>query len=188
MRATPLQMALVAAAVANGGRIMTPHVMAEIQARDGDVVERYREPARGAPRCRPTWPRTMRGAMIGVVQDGTATGLQIPGVEVGAKTGTAQLGTGPPESHGWMIAFAGPPGEPAQVAVAVIVEGLDGASEADRRPGGRARSPRRSCEAALPGPGDRGRPRRPDDRDRRRAALVTSWAAPWLTHEPARPR
>lgn len=129
VRATPLQMALVAAGVGNGGRIMTPHVMSEIRARDGDVVERYREgPWRDSMSA--DVARTMREGMIGVVQGGTATVMQIPGVEVGAKTGTAQLGTDPPKSHGWMIAFAGPPGEPAQVAVAVIVEGLDGASEA----------------------------------------------------------
>jgi len=129
VRATPLQMALVAAGVGNGGRIMTPHVMGEIRARDGDVVERYKvAPWRDSMST--DVATTMRAAMIGVVQNGTATRMQLPGVEVGAKTGTAQLGTEPPRSHGWMIAFAGPPGEPAHVAVAVIVEGLDGVSEA----------------------------------------------------------
>jgi penicillin-binding protein A len=129
VRATPLEMALVAAGVGDGGRIMTPHVMSEIRARDGDVVERYKvSPWRDS--MTPEVATTMREAMVGVVQGGTATVMQIPGVEVGAKTGTAQLGTDPPRSHGWMIAFGGPPGEPAHVAVAVIVEGLDGASEA----------------------------------------------------------
>jgi peptidoglycan glycosyltransferase len=71
----------------------------------------------------------LRTDMIGVVTGGTARRLRIEGVEVGAKTGTAQLGTSPPTSHGWMIAFAGPPGQPAEVAVAVIVEGIDGTGE-----------------------------------------------------------
>jgi peptidoglycan glycosyltransferase len=50
-------------------------------------------------------------------------------MEVGGKTGTAQLGTDPPRSHAWIIGFAGPPGQPATVAVAVLVEGQEGASE-----------------------------------------------------------
>jgi peptidoglycan glycosyltransferase len=96
----------------------------------------------------PDVARTMRTAMVGVVEGGTARNMAIPGVEVGAKTGTAQLGTTPPKSHGWMIAFAGPPGEPAEVAVAVIVENLDGASEAT---GGSTAGPvaRAVLEAAL---------------------------------------
>lgn len=127
VRATPLQMALVAAGAGNGGRIMTPHVMAEIRARDGSVVERFRtSPWKDS--MGPEVASTVRQAMVGVVQNGTAAVMAIPGVEVGAKTGTAQLGTTPPRSHGWMIAFGGPPGEPARVAVAVIVEDLDGAS------------------------------------------------------------
>jgi peptidoglycan glycosyltransferase len=129
VRATPLQMALVAAGVGNDGQVMAPHVMAEIRARNGDVVEEFRTfPWREA--MAPDVARTMREAMVGVVENGTATVMRTPGWEVGAKTGTAQLGTTPPKSHGWMIAFAGPPGEPAHVAVAVIVEGLPGVSEA----------------------------------------------------------
>jgi penicillin-binding protein A len=60
--------------------------------------------------------------MIGVVEQGTATNMAIPGFEVGAKTGTAQtnLPDGRDASHLWMIAFGGPPGDP-QVAVAVVV-------------------------------------------------------------------
>ena len=129
VRATPLEMALVAAGVANGGRIMTPHVMKEIRARDGAVVKKYGEsPWRDSMAS--DVASTMRGDMIGVVQNGSAKVMQLPGVEVGAKTGTAQLGSSPPKSHGWMIAFAGPPNGPSKVAVAVIVEGLDGNSEA----------------------------------------------------------
>jgi peptidoglycan glycosyltransferase len=129
VRATPLQMALVAAGAGNGGRIMTPHVMSEIRARDGDVVEKYKS-SPWKDSMSPEVATTVRQAMIGVVQSGTATIMQLPGVEVGAKTGTAQLGTTPPRSHGWMIAFGGPAGQPAHVAVAVIVEDLPGVSEA----------------------------------------------------------
>ena len=80
----------------------------------------------------------MRQGMIGVVQGGTANRLAIPGFEVGGKTGTAQLGTEPPRSHAWIIGFAGTPGQPPRVAVAVIVEGQPGASE---QTGGRVAAP-----------------------------------------------
>jgi peptidoglycan glycosyltransferase len=72
----------------------------------------------------------MRQDMIGVVQGGTARGLQIPGYEVGGKTGTAQVGSNPPTSHTWIIGFAGPPGQPASVAVAVVVLNQSGNNEA----------------------------------------------------------
>lgn len=134
---TPLQMALVAAAVANGGEIMTPRVVGTVTDDEGNVVD---EPDPGV------WRRAMseehaqilRRAMIGVAEGGTARNLAIPGVEVGGKTGTAQLGTDPPRSHAWIIGFAGPPGGEPTVAVAVLVEGQEGASE---QTGGRVAAP-----------------------------------------------
>ncbi len=74
-----------------------------------------------------------------VVSDGSATRLQIPGVDVGAKTGTAQFGPAAPlRSHAWVIAWAGVPGQKPSVVVAVLVEGQDGASE---QTGGRVAAP-----------------------------------------------
>jgi peptidoglycan glycosyltransferase len=137
--ATPLEMAMVAGAVANGGEIMRPHVMSEIRDEDEEVIEEY---------DREVWTTAMSGstaglmkqAMIGVVDDGTAIRLddEVPDdVEVGGKTGTAQLGdTG--TSHAWIIGFAGPPNEDAEVAVAVIIEAQPGASE---QTGGRVAAP-----------------------------------------------
>ncbi|MHB1138794.1 MAG: peptidoglycan D,D-transpeptidase FtsI family protein, partial [Microthrixaceae bacterium] len=136
--ATPLQMALVAAGVANGGRVMTPHVMNEIRARDGDVVDSY-EPNPWRDSMSPEHAEILRNAMISVVEQGTASSLRIPGVQVGAKTGTAQLGTDPPKSHAWIIAFAGPPGQEATVAVAVMVQDVDG--EATGATGNRVAGP-----------------------------------------------
>jgi len=126
--ATPLQMALVAAAVANEGRIMVPTVLADVRDDEGEVVEDP-EPEEWRRALSAPNADILRRAMVGVVEDGTARNLAIPGMEVGGKTGTAQLGTDPPRSHAWIIGFAGPPGQPASVAVAVLVEGQPGASE-----------------------------------------------------------
>jgi len=125
---TPLQMALVAAAVANGGSIMAPTVLADVRDDDGTVVEDP-QPREWRRATSPEHAEVLRRAMIQVVERGTARNLAIPGVEVGGKTGTAQLGTDPPRSHAWIIGFAGPPGQAPSVAVAVLVEGQPGASE-----------------------------------------------------------
>jgi peptidoglycan glycosyltransferase len=125
---TPLQMALVTAGIANGGSIMTPHVMDHVTNEDGETVDTY-EPSEWVRAISPETSEVMRRAMVSVVTEGTAEGLQIPNLEVGGKTGTAQLGTDPPKSHAWIIAFAGVPGQAPSVAVAVLVEGQDGASE-----------------------------------------------------------
>lgn len=148
--ATPLQMALVAAGVANEGRIMSPHVMGEVQARDGEVVSRFEQrPWRDL--ATPDVAEVLRRGMIGVVQNGTASGLRLPGYDVGAKTGTAQLGTTPPKSHAWMIAFAGPEGQEPTVAVAVMVQGVDGDNG---QTGGRVAGPiaRAVLQSALQAP------------------------------------
>ena len=134
---TPLQMALVAAGVANGGRIMVPHVMSEVRARDGDVVETFEDRVWRDSMSAET-AETLRRAMISVVTDGTASILQLPGATVGGKTGTAQLGTTPPRSHAWMIAFAGPEGQEPTVAVAVMVQNVTGDSG---QTGGRVAGP-----------------------------------------------
>lgn len=149
--ATPLQMALTAAGVANNGQIMTPHVMSEIRAHDGSVVRRF-EPSVWKTPMQPAVAATLREAMMSVVNSGTAQMLQVPGVTVGAKTGTAQLGTDPPKSHAWMMAFAGPPNEAPTIAVAVVVEGVDEASGSNPAyTGGRVAGPiaRQMIEAAL---------------------------------------
>lgn len=139
VRATPLEMALVAAAVANDGRIMTPHVMREVRDDEGRVVDSYDPKVLSTPMSAET-ATLLREGMISVVTDGTARNLAtgLDGYVVGGKTGTAQLGTTPPRSHAWIIGFAGPPDETPHVAIAVIVEGQEGASE---QTGGRVAAP-----------------------------------------------
>ncbi len=136
VQASPLQMAMIAAAIANKGQMMVPHVVQEIRDGEGALVS-DNEPKVWKTVVDPSVARTMHDAMLGVVQNGSAKALAVPGFEVGGKTGTAQLGTEPPQSHTWIIGFGGPPGDP-QVAVAVIVERQPGASEAT---GGRVAAP-----------------------------------------------
>ena len=137
--ASPLQMALVAAGIANkDGVIMAPHVVTEIRDGEGDLVRSY-DPTQWKRATSPQTAQTLREGMIGVVQNGSASRLQIEGLEVGAKTGTAQFGPSEPlRSHAWVIAWAALPGQPASIAVAVLVEDQDGASEST---GGRLAAP-----------------------------------------------
>jgi peptidoglycan glycosyltransferase len=128
VQATPLQMALVASAVANGGEIMTPHVVREVRDDEGEVTDEENvEP----------WRRAMDGATAGlmregmrsVVADGSAQRLDdgLENFEIGAKTGTAQIGdTG--RVNTWIVGFAGPPGEAPTVAICVLVQNQDGVS------------------------------------------------------------
>jgi peptidoglycan glycosyltransferase len=119
MLVTPLQMALVASAVADGGTEMTPTLIKRIVSSSGSVVATmHPHPWRVA-----TSPRTaaeLRLMMIEVVQAGTGTEAQIPGVEVAGKTGTAETVTGTNYYDAWFIFFA--PAEHPVVAGAVVVE------------------------------------------------------------------
>ena len=135
VQATPLQMALVAAGVANGGVVMQPHVMQEVRNSNGEVIDEGRALTWRQP-LSPENAVVMRDAMVNVVERGTATRMQIPGISVAGKTGTAQLGTDPPRSHAWVIGFA--PADAPRVAIAVIVLGQEGASE---QTGGRVAAP-----------------------------------------------
>jgi peptidoglycan glycosyltransferase len=148
--ATPLQMAMVAGAVANeNGQVMVPHVLRDVRDQDGNIVDTYDPEVWTTAMDRAT-AALMRDAMRGVVDSGTATGLDLPGFDIGGKTGTAQLGTAEPRSHAWIIGFGGPEGEEPSIAVAVIVEGQEGASE---QTGGRVAAPiaRAILEAYLQG-------------------------------------
>lgn len=151
VKATPLQMAMVAAAIANDGLMMTPQVVAEVRASDGSNYDTV-EPSLWRAALSPFAASQLREAMVNVAEIGTATAMQVDGIEVGGKTGTAQLGTTPASSHAWVVGFAGPPGQDAEIAVAVIVEAQPGASE---QTGGAVAAPiaRAVIEAAF-GVGD----------------------------------
>ena len=131
---TPLQMAMVAAAIANGGVVMAPHVVREIRDADGRVIRRI-GPTEWRRAVQPTTAAAVTQMMIDVVRRGTGTAAAIPGVTVAGKTGTAEAPGGPP--HAWFIAFA--PAEAPRYAIAVIVE--RGGNDGDEATGGRVAAP-----------------------------------------------
>ncbi|MDO8672635.1 MAG: penicillin-binding transpeptidase domain-containing protein, partial [Dehalococcoidia bacterium] len=101
---TPLQMALVAAAIANGGVIEKPHLLAEVRRPDGAVLQHINPEAWRTAINRST-ADLMRDAMVVGVNDGWANGASLPGVQVAGKTGTAEI-TGEGQPHSWFIGFA----------------------------------------------------------------------------------
>lgn len=118
-KATPLQMALVAAAVANGGVEMTPHVMAQIRDQQGQLVKAYPASAWQKPMSAQTAAAISR-LMQAVAQRGTAAGIFPYSEDVAAKTGTAQVQNVAGKdiaTNDWMIAFA--PASAPKVAIAV---------------------------------------------------------------------
>jgi peptidoglycan glycosyltransferase len=127
VRTTPLQMALVAAAVANRGNAMRPYVVSRVLSPELEVLETTRpRPLHDQPACTPETAALLAAMMEDVVANGTARRAQIAGVRVAGKTGTAQQGEGRPP-HAWFVGFA--PAEAPRIAVAVVVEGVAGGSE-----------------------------------------------------------
>ncbi|MBM3675630.1 MAG: penicillin-binding protein 2 [Actinobacteria bacterium] len=132
---TPLQMAMVAGAVATGGTVMRPHVGAEVTDDEGRTLRTI--PARAWKTAMPAaTAATIRDYMVQVVERGTGTAAQIDGVAVAGKTGTAQTCEGC-KPHAWFVAFA--PAEAPRYAVAVIVE--NGGVSGDTATGGRVAAP-----------------------------------------------
>ncbi len=119
---TPLQMAMVVATVANRGVLMEPQVVDRIVAPDGNVVKDSR-PDDIRRVIKTSTAAELTAMMVRVVESGTATSAQIPGVEVAGKTGTAETGREGQNDTGF-IAFA--PADAPQVAIAVYLQNQDG--------------------------------------------------------------
>jgi cell division protein FtsI/penicillin-binding protein 2 len=122
-RATPLQMAMVAAAVADGGVLRPPYLVERTTRHGGEILSGSgARPGRQV--MRPATAARLAELMAGVVREGTGTNASLPGVLVGGKTGTAQHGvgnTGVP--YAWFVSWAKSEDAPEpQVAVAVVVE------------------------------------------------------------------
>ncbi|HLT97635.1 MAG TPA: penicillin-binding transpeptidase domain-containing protein [Acidimicrobiia bacterium] len=134
VRATPLQMAMVAAAIANGGTVMQPYYVDEMFDAEGNTVDRT-DPEELGEAMSATTAETLTQLMERVVTEGTGTAATVPGVRVAGKTGTAQAGGG--TSYPWFIAFA--PVDDPQIAVAVMFEPLPSSEDSDT--GGRVAAP-----------------------------------------------
>ena len=117
MVATPLQMLLVGATIANGGMVPRPYIVDKIIGHDGSVVSRTRATNMGRA-IKPETAAELTQMMISVVQAGTGTAAQIPGIEVAGKTGTAETGINNVYTA-WFVCFA--PANNPQVAVAVVL-------------------------------------------------------------------
>ena len=123
LRVTALQMAQVAAAVANHGRLMVPHLTARIVDPEGRTVQRI-SPRVQSVVMKPSTATAVTSMMEAVVNEGTAEAARIPGVQVAGKTGTAETQIGSALNNVWFIAFA--PASNPTVAIAVTVKGVPG--------------------------------------------------------------
>lgn len=131
VRVNPLQMALVAASIGNGGVMMEPRLVTEVRDPNGQVVAEF-DPEVFSEPLTPENAAALTQMMVAVTQPGgTGTAAAITGVDVAGKTGTAQHGDGLPP-HAWFTSFA--PARDPQIAVAVIV--LDGGNLGDEATGG----------------------------------------------------
>jgi peptidoglycan glycosyltransferase len=120
--ATPIQMAMVAAGVANTGVVMKPYVVGRVTGPGGGVVKRT-HPRKLARAISRRTSQELTSMMVGAVQSGTGTAAQIPGIQVAGKTGTAETGASGRYTS-WFICFA--PANRPRVAVAVVLEGQTG--------------------------------------------------------------
>jgi penicillin-binding protein A len=123
--ATPMQMALVTAGIANGGAVMKPYVVQEIRSPDLDVLDQA-QPEVLHQALSPSAASGLTQMMVQVVETGTGHNAQIPGISVAGKTGTANSSAAR-SPYAWMTAFA--PANDPQVAVAVLVAHTDVARE-----------------------------------------------------------
>ncbi len=135
VRVTPLQVAMVAAGIANDGVVMQPTLVRSVRGEDLEVLQSPNPTELGRAVSEGS-AQALTAMMVGVVEDGTGRNARIEGVSVAGKTGTAQHEEGRPP-HAWFTAFA--PADDPVVAVAVVVE--DGGSAGDEASGGRTAAP-----------------------------------------------
>jgi penicillin-binding protein A len=123
IRAAPLQMAEVAATVANDGRLMKPQLTDRVIRKDGRVAERI-EPDLQSRVMKPETAEQLTQMMSRVVEEGTGTAAALSGITVAGKTGTAEVGANREFTQPWFIAFA--PVDNPRMAIAVTVERTTG--------------------------------------------------------------
>ena len=146
VRATPLQMALVASTIANGGQGMVPYLVDEVRAPDLSVLDKYTGEDMPERAMSASSAAALTQMMVEVVDQGTGTTAQIPGIKVAGKTGTAQSAADR-APYAWFVSFA--PADNPQVAVAVIVQDAGVARDAISGSGLAAPIAKRVMEAVI---------------------------------------
>ncbi|MBL6633767.1 MAG: penicillin-binding protein 2 [Actinomycetota bacterium] len=148
LQVTPLQMAMVAGAVANGGRMMRPYLVRRVITKDGVVVKQQRPDELDSVSS--AYIASEVGRMMqSVVSEGTGTEAGLAGLSVAGKTGTAETGD-PNRNQAWFIGYA--PAQDPKVAVAVVIEDTSGTGGTQAAPV--AGEVMRTALSARPVPGE----------------------------------
>ena len=149
VRVTPMQNAMMVAAIANGGALMKPELVKRTVAPDKDTIDEM-DPEKMSQAVSPDTAAALRDMMIKSEQRTKGSG-KIENVEIASKTGTAQHGDAEDKPHGWYVAFA--PASDPKIAIAVIVE--NGGDEGAEATGGSIAAPigREVIRAGLQGGG-----------------------------------
>jgi len=135
VRVTPLQVAMVSAAIANHGVVMRPYLVQQVLSANLETIDAH-QPEQMAVAVSNDTAATLTRMLVSVVENGTGTPARMNGIQVAGKTGTAQQGNGLPP-HAWFTSFA--PANDPRVAVAVVVE--DGGNAGSEAAGGRLGGP-----------------------------------------------
>src|SRR5690606_35202229 len=120
--ATPLQMAMVAAGIGNGGKVMKPFLVDELRTPSLQVLDKT-DPEQLSRAVSARTARELTDLLVSTVDNGTASPAAIPGVKVAGKTGTAQSGIDDVPPYAWFVSFA--PAYDPEVAVAVMIQSAD---------------------------------------------------------------